>query len=163
MSRRALVAGGVIAGIGSAGALTGCDAVDDVLGRKKTPAVSGEVTATAPPVDADGALVDEIVAAICAAGALATATGTAVPGLARISGRFTRIHEAHAKELGGSVDLPAPVVTGPRPAARAALLDHERTLQATLVSAAQRAESGALAQIFASMAAALAQQQAVLA
>ncbi|TNM45050.1 hypothetical protein FHP29_04320 [Nocardioides albidus] len=159
VSRRLVLTGGIG---GAALALTACDAIDDVLGGDSDPGVSGALTPTAPPADADSTLVEDVLAAISSTGALATATAAAVPGLARLGSRLARIHGAHASELGGTVDAEAPTVAPDRAAARAALLAAESDLQDTLVGAARRAHSGALAQVLASMAAALAQQQAVL-
>ena len=165
LSRRLVVAG--VLG-GAAVAVSGCDVVDDVLGRGESPGVSssasGAVTPTAPAADADSALVEGVVAAISATSALATATGAAFPGLRRATATLTRMHAGHAAELGGKVDAakPARPVTGARPAALRRLLRAEADLQDQLVGAAQQAHSGALAQILASMAAAIAQQRVVL-
>lgn len=146
---------------GSAVALAGCDALDQVLGDDG-PDEPG-VSPTAPPVDADSTLVGDVARAIAVAAALATATGTAVPALARPALRLTRLHEAHAAELQSTTTADQPAVTGDRSAARAALLQSEADLQDRLVDAARSAGSGALAQLFASMAAGVAQQRAALA
>lgn len=159
LSRRAFVAFGVG---GAALALTGCDAIDSVF-NEDDPASPGAVTPTAPAADADSTLVDEVVTAIAEAGALAAATGTTIAPLARIGARLARIHASHASELGQTETAAPPVVTGPKAVALRTLLASETALQERLVTAAQSAESGALAQVFASMAAALAQQRAVLA
>ncbi|MCR1781740.1 hypothetical protein KVF89_04260 [Nocardioides carbamazepini] len=162
VSRRLVLAGG----IGSAAlVLAGCDLIDDVLGDDDDPGVSGAVTPTAPAADADSTLVEGVVEAISATGALATATAAAAattPGLGRAGARLARIHDAHAAELGGSVAADAPEVPGDAQQAWAALLAAEAELQHRLVEAAQQAHSGALAQVLAAMAASLAQQQAVL-
>ncbi|GAA1524477.1 hypothetical protein [Nocardioides humi] len=158
--RRLVLAGGLG---GAALALAGCDLLDDVLGGDDDPGVSGAVTPTAPPADADSTLVEGILEAIAATGALATATGTAFPGLARIGSRLARLHDAHAAELGGTATTDPPQVAAARKPARAALLAAEADLQERLVGAAQQARSGALAQVLAAMAAAIAQQRAVLA
>ena len=159
LSRRTFVAFGVG---GAALALSGCDALDSVLGDDD-PVPPGAVTPTAPAADTDSTLVDEVTTAIAEAGALAAATGTTIASLARIGSRFARIHTAHASELGRTEAAAPPVVTGPEAVALRALWASETALQDRLVAAAQTAESGALAQVFASMAAALAQQKAVLA
>ncbi|WP_436698406.1 hypothetical protein [Nocardioides sp. BYT-33-1] len=163
VSRRLLLAGGIG---GATLVLTGCDLIDDVLGGPDDtddPGVSGAVTPTAPAEDADSDLVEGVLGAISAAGALASATAATVPGLARPGSRLRRMHDAHAAELGGAVDAPAPTVSGERATARAALLTAEAELQQELVEAALRAHSGGLAQVLAAMAAAVAQQRAVLA
>lgn len=165
VSRRLVVAGGIG---GAALALSGCDLLDDVLGGDDDPGVSGTpsgtVTPTAPAADADSTLVEGVVTAISGTSALATATGAAVPGLARATATLTRIHASHAAELGGTITpaTPPPAVPAARAAALRRLLRAEADLQGRLVDAAQQAHSGALAQLFAAMAAALAQQQAVL-
>lgn len=158
ISRRALVTGGLA---GTATVLAGCDAVDGLLPDEGTPGVSGAVTPTAPAVDADSGLVDEVVAALDEALALAVATGTAVPALAATGARFDRLHRAHLAELGGSGRAAAPQVSRTRSVATRALLRSEARLQSDLLDAAGRAQSGALAQALASMAAAVAQQRAV--
>lgn len=164
-TRRALVAGG-LAGAGMV--LAGCDAVEDLIGDSDDPAASGAVTPTAPAVDADSSLVAEIVQAIAAVSALATATGTAVPALARDGAHLARLHDAHIARLGGagSADPAAPADPPAVPTGRAAalqrLLQAEERLQDQLVTAAGAARSGGLAQVLAAMAAAVAQQRAVL-
>ncbi|MBU2696725.1 hypothetical protein [Pimelobacter sp. 30-1] len=165
VSRRLLVAGGLG---GAALALSGCDLLDDVLGREDDPGVSGSpsgaVTPTAPAEDADSTLVEDVVTAISATSALVAATTTAVPALAKTTATLTRLHAAHVAELGATITAPAtpPAASGPRPAALRRLLRAEADLQTRLVGAAQQAQSGALAQLFAAMAAAIAQQRAVL-
>lgn len=136
--------------------LTGCDAIDDVLGSGDDPGVSGAVTPTAPAADADSTLVETVLAAVSTTGALAAATADALPGL-KVAARLARVHDAHAAELGGSVTATASEVAADRPAARAALVTAETALRDRLVGAAREAHSGGLAQVLASMAAALAQ------
>lgn len=148
---------------GAALALAGCDAVDDLLDGDDGPGVSGAVSPTAPAVDADSDLVATVLDEVTATGALATAVGTTVPALAGAATRLARLHEAHATELGGADPADAPVVPTARAAALQSLARAEARLQDRLVEAAGRAESGALAQVLASMAAAVAQQRAVLA
>lgn len=160
LTRRTLVTGGLA---GTALALAGCDAVDGILGGDEDPGVSGQVTPTAPAVDGDSALVTEIAGAIAAVGALATATGAKVPALARTGAHLARIHQAHVDRLGGAEPVDPPAVPAARPAALQRLLQAEERLQDRLVEAAGQAGSGGLAQVLASMAAAVAQQRAVLA
>lgn len=160
ISRRALVTGAVA---GSALALTGCDSVADLLEGDDEPGVSGAVTPTAPAVDADSDLVAGVLDAVAAAAALATAVGTTVPALAPVATRFARLHAAHVEELGGTEPADSPVVPSARPAALRRLARTERRLQDRLVQAAGEAESGALAQVLAAMAAAVAQLRVGLA
>jgi hypothetical protein len=140
--------------------------VGDLLDGDDEPGVSGAVTPTAPAVDADSALVTEVAQAIAATGALATATATTLAPLARLGTHLARIHAAHLAELGGDGpddQTAVPVVPTGRRAALTALLLAEERLQDRLTVAAGAAQSGALAQVFASMAAAVAQQRTVLA
>ena len=159
VSRRGLLVGGLG---GLAVLATGCDGVDDVLGGDETPGTTGAVTPTAPSADADSALVQETAPAIAATGALAAAVSAAVPALTRAGRRLSRLHDAHARELGWSGTAQQPSVTGGRAAVLRRLLNAEERLQEQLAAAALEAESGALAQVLASMAAAVAQQRAVL-
>ena len=161
LTRRAVVTGGLA---GAALALTGCDAIGGVLDGDESPGVSGAVTPTAPAVDADSDLVTSVLSSLHAAAALATAVGTTVPALAPVATPFARLHDAHVDRLGGSPASadPAPVVPGGRGAALQRLAQSETRLQARLVKAAGKAERGALAQVLASMAAAVAQQRAAL-
>jgi hypothetical protein len=160
-----VVAGGLG---GLALAVAGCDAVDRLLGESKdsgvSPAPGATVSPTAPADDADSALVDKVVAVLSTTAALATQVGTRVPALTRVGARLARLHDAHVRELGGtpaSGTRPPKVAAGRRPAL-SQLLAAEAGLQDQLVAAAQSAQSGALAQLLASMAAAVAQQRAVL-
>ena len=93
--------------------------------------------------------------------ALALATGASVPQLRPLARRFAGLHRAHLRELSRSDDVEDGQVGGSVDAARARLLRSEERLQQRLVRAALAAESGALAQVFASMAAAVAQRRAV--
>jgi len=161
VTRRLVLAGGLG---GATLAVAACDPIDDLLGGDDGPGVSGAVTPTAPPADTDSALVEDVLAVISTAAALARATGAAVPGLAKAAARLARLHDAHAAELGGTVGSPAaPAVAADRTVARADLLAAESDLQQELVAAARRAHSGALAQVLAAMAAAVAQQRVMLA
>lgn len=159
VSRRGLLTGGLG---GLAVLATGCDAVDDVLGGEGDPGATGAVTPTAPAADADSVLVEGLAAAIAATGALAAGAGAAVPALSRVGRRLSRLHEIHASELGWSGTTERPRVKGGRAAVLRRLQNAEARLQDQLADAALEAESGALAQVLASMAAAVAQQRAVL-
>lgn len=158
LTRRALVAG-ALGGLALAAA--GCEAVDEVFGSEDDPGVSGSVTPTAPAADADSALVETTVAAITAAAAVASGTAR-VRGMGGIGGRLARLHVAHAELLGWSGSVDPVRVASSRRSALHRLLGSEEGLQALLLQNARSAESGSLAQTFASMAAAVAQQRAVL-
>jgi hypothetical protein len=136
---------------------SGCGAVGDDAGS------TGTSDPTVPAVDADSDLVAAVSEAIAGTSALATATGRAAPALRPLTRRLVALHEAHLEELGGTADADPGVVKGSREVARARLLRAEERLQRRLVEAALEAESGALAQVLASMAAAVAQQRAVAA
>jgi hypothetical protein len=123
---------------------------------------AADVDPTEPAVDADSDLVATIGGQIAHALAVVVATGSAVPGLRPLTRRLTALHRSHLGELsrprraghGGKV------AESPE-AARTELLRSEEKLQRQLVQAALDAESGALAQVLASMAAAVAQELAV--
>lgn len=152
-SRRAVVAGG--AGL-VATLATGCGPT--VPGD----APGGVADPTEPAVDADSGLVEEVTSALAGALGTASATGRAHPPLRPLSRDLVALHRRHGDELGG---LPPAEPAGRPPrqeaAARAALLAAEERLERRLVQAALAAESGALAQTFASMAAAVAQRRVV--
>lgn len=159
ITRRALVTGSLA---GAALLATGCDPVGDLLGGDDDPGVSGAVTPTAPAVDADSDLVAEVATAVASVAALATATGTSYPPLAATTTRLARLHAAHLAELGGAEAAAPPAVAGNRATALQGLEQAETRLQDRLVQAAGTAESGALALLLASMAAAVAQQRVAL-
>lgn len=153
-SRRAVL-GGAAGGV--ALLATGCGTQDG------SPAEAGAEETTAPAVDADSELVTDVVGHISAALALATATAKAVPALRPLGKQLAALHRSHLDELGQSGEGDAGRVKGTADAARVRLLHSEEQLQQRLVRAAIAAESGALAQVFAAMAAAIAQQRAVAA
>ena len=118
---------------------------------------------TAPAVDADSDLVEKVGGQITSALSLAVATGASVPQLRPLARRLSALHRAHLSELSQPDDVEDGEVKGSAETARARLLRAEEKLQQRLVRAAVEAESGALAQLFASMAAAIAQERAVAA
>ena len=152
-SRRAVLGGGALAATASAALLTGCGTRDS----------NGAVRSGAPAVDDDSDLVAEVVGDITAVLTLASATGTAFAGLRPLTRPLVALHRAHLDELGESTDGGKRHVGGTADTARERLARAETKLQGRLVEAALAAESGALAQVFAAMAAAIAQRQAVVA
>jgi len=150
LHRRAVVALGVgLVGLTAAG----CDDSDG----------AGPGQPTQPPVDADSALVNRIAGALLETAATARTIGAAVPALADVGDRLSRLHTRHAREL-GDTDDPAPSqVNGSRAVLQRRLWRAEQRLQERLVQATLDAESGALAQLLASMAAAVAQHREQLA
>lgn len=146
-SRRAVLAAGAGAVL-----LAGCGARESDAGASADP--------TAPPVDADSDLVEEVVGQLEAAAATATATGREYAALRPLARRLEGLHRSHLEELGRDPrSTPGRVPRLPVADARVRLLRAEERLQQRLVVAAVEAESGALAQVFASMAAAVAQQR----
>lgn len=132
---------------------------------------------TAPAAEADTALLASVRASLeTALGVTSAVAASTSPALARAGDRLTRLHRAHADELGltlggASASPSTPASPSPAPSGgtttpardRRRLLAAELTLQQALVAAALAARSGGLAQLLASMAAAIAQQRAVLA
>jgi hypothetical protein len=120
--------------------LTGCD-----LLPKSEPA-------PAPGPTADEALAQQVASAV----RTARSAAAAVP-----AGRsLVAVHDAHLAALGAAT---SPASPGATPTASPAdLRSAEATLEATLTDAAGRADDGGLARLLASMAAAIAQQLAVL-
>lgn len=156
-SRRAvLVGGGLTGGTVIAATMAGCGSA-----RRAEDAAVGAVDATAPAVGADSDLVDTVGRQLTTALALALATGASLPRLRPLARRLTALHRAHLEELGQPDDADGGKVQGSVETARARLLRSEEALQGRLVRAALDAESGALAQVFAAMAAAVAQERAV--
>lgn len=156
-SRRAVLTGGGIAGAALvATTLAGCGSVrPDENGR------AGAADPTAPAVDADSDLVGRVSKQLTSVLSLALATGASVPGLRPLARRWSSLHRAHLDELSEPDEADGGKVRGSAETARARLLRSEEKLQHQLVKAALEAESGALAQVFASMAAAVAQERAV--
>jgi hypothetical protein len=137
VTRRTALALGTVGLVG----LTGCSVLDD-----KTPG-SPARTATDP----DAALVDEAVTRISAAAAVAAQ----VPAL-------SALHAAHLTALDAEPAATPTASSTPVPATPAQVRRAERDLQAYLVEASVRADSGPLARLFASMSAAVSQQLVVL-
>lgn len=156
-SRRSVLTGSVAtAATLLVGATAGC-------GLRQTDETTGStaVDPTEPAVDADSDLVEAVGTRITGALALAAATGAAFGQLRPLTRRLVSVHRSHLGELGRPDEGRRGAVKGSPAAARDRLLRSEEELQQRLVRAALDAESGALAQVFASMAAAIAQQRAV--
>lgn len=133
--------------LGTAGlvGLTACSVLDD-----QAPGSSAKAA-----TDPDAALVDEVVTRISAAAAVAAQ----VPQLGAL-------HAAHLAALDAepsATPTGSPTAsTSAAPATPIQVRRTERALQAYLVDASVRAESGPLARLFASMSAAVSQQLVVL-
>lgn len=153
-SRRTAL-GGALAGVL---ALSACD-VDGLLpGDEQDPAGAPEE----PAPDADAALVQAVREEITAADVLLAELLRQQPALRGRLRPLRRMHTAHAEALEGFAErLPADL--GPVSARRGVDVARraEKALQARLAQASVEAESGALARLFASMAASVAQHLAV--
>lgn len=151
-SRRLVLTGSAV--LGAAVLAVGCG-----VAESDNPPAAAPDDKTVPAVDTDSELVESVGGSLADTLALALATGTSVPQLRPLARRFAALHRAHLGELGQSADADGQKVAGTAETARARLLRAEEKLQAHLVRTALEAESGALAQVFASMAAALAQER----
>lgn len=118
---------------------------------------------TSPAAEADDALVDRVLTEISTALREVRRQRRSHPSLRRPLRSLQRLHTTHAKELGGPVEprRPAPRTRNPRQA-RAQVAATEERLQRRLERESRRAESGALALLLASMAAAVAQERSRL-
>lgn len=149
LARRGLLLGGV----GAVAALAaGCGTKDAGAGAANEP--------TSPAVGADSDLVERVVGEIRTALGTASATARRHRALRGLARPFAALHRTHLDRLEADAEA-----EGSAPAdeasARAALLRAEERLQRGLVGAAVEAQSGALAQVFAAMAAGVAQQREV--
>lgn len=142
--------------LGGAGAVL---AVAAGCGTEDTAPASSAPTADA--VGADSDLVERVVAEIGTALGAAAATARRHRRLRGLARPFADLHRTHLERLEADADDPGADAPADEAAARAALLRAEERLQRRLVAAAVDAESGALAQVFASMAAGVAQQREV--
>ncbi len=160
-----------ILGLAAAALATGCDTGDDLgegsrsasPSRSSEPSPSPSASASAESARTpDQALVDEVLAELT--GALAVlAQARKAPLLRRPVAQLLRAHRRHVEVLEG--DAVVPDATGPTPDPDVSLRSvrrSETTLQAALVDAAGRAESGALAKLLASMSASVTQHLGVL-
>lgn len=139
LSRRTVLAGG-LGGLLVGGAVSAC---------------GSQSSGTTPAAGSDTDLVDEVGQAI--SDTLTRITSAPGAGLRPVVRPFVRLHNAHLNKLGwsGSSQQAGRLTT------RDEVLAAEHRLQSTLTRAAGQADSGALAQVLASMAAAIAQQVAV--
>ncbi|PWN03486.1 hypothetical protein DJ010_05035 [Nocardioides silvaticus] len=157
-SRRAvLVSGGLAGAAAIATTLSGCGSADPGAADS-----AGAADPTAPAVGADSDLADRVAEHLGETLTLALSTGASFPALRPLTRRLVALHRAHLDEIGRpGDDISGGRVDGGAETARARLLRAEDKLQGRLVRAALEAESGALAQVLASMAAAVAQQRLV--
>lgn len=137
----------------TAALVAGCDAVTDT---SSTPTATGTTTA---PATGEDALTARVRVSLAEAEALADLTRARVPGLRDLAAPYVALHRAHGAMLGGLPSVGQPRFR--RKQARRDLLQREEQLQRELVDASLDAQSGALAQALAAMAAAVAQRREV--
>jgi len=160
--RRRTAVAGALGGL-AATALAGCDNGDDLAPPKaSSPASTPPPSSQAPEQTPDEALVDEVLEGLTAALAV-LAQARKAPLLRQPLASLTKAHREHVQVLEGELLEQAPPGPSPDPAAMLRLVRRgERDLQAALVDAAGRAESGALARLLASMSASVTQHLALL-
>ena len=161
--RRRTALTGALGGIAATVLTAGCDTGDDLGTSDATgsPSPSSSV-AEAPEQTPDEALVDDVLAGLGTAVAVLQAARR-FKQLRPTVAPLLRAHRSHAEVLEGDLADQAPAQ---RPAdlaaATEAVRSSETQLQASLVDAAGRAESGALAKLLASMSASTTQHLATL-
>jgi hypothetical protein len=161
--RRRTALSGALGGIAATVLAAGCDTGDDLGEHDATgsPSPSPSV-AQEPEQTPDEALVEEVLAQLGAAVAVLQA-GRRFKQLRPTVAHVLRAHRSHAEVLEGDLASTSPVS---RPtdlsAATEAVRLSETELQASLVDASGRAESGALAKLLASMSASTTQHLATL-
>ena len=153
--------------------LAGCD-LDDLRAPRAVPTVDPSASATSTP-ETDETLVAEVLGRLASARSVA-AGGAAVPRLATLAAPLVALHDAHLAVLtpsggpstaagspSGSASGTATPVPAPAPdVSLPALRRSETALQQQLAAAAVRAANAELAQLLASMSAAVAQRVALL-
>ena len=137
--------------------VAGCD-VDDLRPPEEQPGPSSEPTQGAP--EPDQVLVQSAVARIAESLALVR-SARSLPALRDRLLPLVGMHRAHLDVLGGGEPGPRPDVGGAEAAYRL-IHRRERELQDQLATWSVEASSGALARLFASMSAAVAQHLATL-
>ncbi len=138
----------------------GCDPGEDLAPPEddETPSPSAVPDQPTP----DEALVEAVLGQLTAALAV-LAKARKSPLLRRTLTPLVKAHRRHVQVLEGELTDEAPPGPSPDPQAMLLLVRRgERDLQAELVDAAERAESGALARLLASMSASVTQHLAVL-
>ena len=153
----------VLLGTAAVAALTaGCDHGDDIGGPTPSagPSSPPSASASAPEQTPDEALVETVSGQLT--GALGVvATARRFKPLRTTLTPLLHAHRRHIEVLEGDPGWTAPALADPA-AALQAVHRSEQQLRAALVEAADRAESGALARLLASMSASVTQHLAVL-
>jgi hypothetical protein len=156
-----------VLGLAATALVAGCDHGDDIgpsgSSRPSTTSPSVAATSSAPAEQTpDETLVDQVTAQLGTALAVAVNAWKA-PQLRTAMAPLVKAHRKQLRALEGQ--LPPKSPPGPPPVAAAALRQvrrGEKQLQAALVDAAGRAESGALAKLLASISASVTQFLATL-
>lgn len=165
--RRRTVLGAPLAGLAATALLAGCDSGEDIAppGADGSGSATPEPSEAAPEQTPDEALVDEVLAALTTALAV-LAQARKAPAVRQHAVPLLKAHRRHVLVLEGDlendVEDESPPGPLPGPAALRAVRRSETTLHSTLVDAAGRAESGALARLLASMSASVTQHLALL-
>ena len=153
-----------LAGLAATVLVAGCDNGDEIAPPSATGSPSSTTAGPSPSAaeqTPDEALVDATVEQLRAAFGLLVVART-LPPLRPVVVPLIRAHRRHVEVLEGDLQGGAsPVLTDPAQALRA-VRRSERALHATLVDAAGRAQSGALAALLASMSASVTQHLALL-
>jgi hypothetical protein len=149
-----------ILGLAAAFFVAGCDHGDDIGEPTSSPSPSaGTSSPSAPEQTPDEALVDDVLVELGSA-LTVLVHARKVPVLRQPLLPMVRAHRRHVEALGGKSPVEPP---GPVPDPAVSLREvrrSEQQLQASLVDAAGRAESGALAKLLASMSASVTQHLA---
>jgi hypothetical protein len=154
-----------LAGLAAAVLAAGCDNGDEIAPTPSSGAPSG-ATATAGATEdqrsPDQVLVDDVLAGLT--GAIEVlAQARKAPAIRAYITPLLKAHRRHVEVLEGELSNPPPAGPSPDPDAMLRLVRrHERDLHVTLVDAAGRAESGALARLLASMSASVTQHLTLL-
>jgi hypothetical protein len=159
-----------VLGLAATVLVTGCDHGDDIGGGPSTGSSTGSSTdsstdstptTSAPALTPDEELVDATVEQLTTAyGVLVTARK--LKPLRQPLAPLVRAHRRHVEVLEGDLEGWTAPVLADAPSALQAVRRSEKQLQAALVDAAGRAESGALAKLLASMSASVTQFAATL-
>lgn len=153
----------VVTGLAATFLAAGCDNGDEIAPPESSGSPSAGSESPAEPESQDEALVEDVVGALFGAIDVLVAARRVAPELRPSMTPILRAHRQHVEVLEGEGAASAPS-PGPGDAA-SALRDvrrSERRLHVTLVDAAGRAESGALARLLASMSASVTQHLSLL-
>ncbi|WP_340539355.1 hypothetical protein [Nocardioides sp. GXZ039] len=166
LSRRALIGAAALTTAGCSFGSLDPDAEDPTYTPTSTPSESaaGPATTEPQPADPDAEVASQAAVELLTAQQVAKETAKAYPALADRLDPIARLHRAQAGELGGGQVTTVVVIEQGEPRAKVLrrIERSEQALQEHLVAAALAADSGALARLLASMAAATAQHRETL-